>query len=331
MNDILISVVVPAYNIESYLPRCLDSILAQTHHNLQIIVVNDGSTDGTGRVIDSYAARDDRIVPIHKENGGVSSARIAGINIANGTYIGFVDGDDYIEPNMYEHLLDNSIKYDADISHCGYKMVFPDGHEDLYYGTNRIVEQTNEQGLYDLLSGEFVEPGLWNKLYKKDIINFNDSLIWDSDIKINEDLLLNYIIFKKAKKAIFEDRTFYHYMLRKGSAATSKTQRHKITDPMKVFSLICNDTKNNQFLFPVIYTRYINLLINTVIQTAWPDEARYAKLELKKQIADDEFTTNCKSPKIKCMAILAANITWLYRIIRIFYEKITGVSKKYDV
>ena len=164
MSSVLISIIVPAYNIESHIGRCLDSILAQTHKRIEIIIVDDGSTDGTGIIIDQYASIDQRIIPIHKENGGVTSARIDGIKKASGEYLGFVDGDDYIEPEMFEKLLDNAIKYDADISHCGYQMVFP-GRVEYYYNTGRIVQQDKIAGLKDLLSGSFIEPGLWNKLY----------------------------------------------------------------------------------------------------------------------------------------------------------------------
>ena len=139
----LISIIIPAYNIENYISTCLDSLLAQTYRDLEIIVVNDGSKDGTGAIMDTYAARDSRIMAIHKENGGVTSARLCGVKAATGDWIGFVDGDDIIEPDMYERLMANAVKHGADISHCGYRMVFPSGKVDYYYNTGRIVEQDN--------------------------------------------------------------------------------------------------------------------------------------------------------------------------------------------
>ena len=114
----------PCYNIREYLPRCIESILAQTYKNLEIILISDGSTDGTDEIIREYAKKDSRIIPIFKENSGVSDTRNRGLDIATGDYIGFVDGDDYIEPEMYETLLKNAIENNADISHCGYQMVF---------------------------------------------------------------------------------------------------------------------------------------------------------------------------------------------------------------
>ena len=110
-----VSVIVPVYNIEQYLPRCLDSILSQTHRNLEILVVDDGSTDNSSYVIRQYAKKDKRIIPLFKKNTGVSDTRNKALDKATGDYIGFVDGDDYIEPDMFEILLDNALRYQADI------------------------------------------------------------------------------------------------------------------------------------------------------------------------------------------------------------------------
>ena len=126
MDEKLVSVIIPAYNIEDYIGRCLDSIISQTYKNLEIIVVDDGSRDHTGEILDNYAKKDRRIKVIHKENGGVSSARNKGIEAAEGDYIGFIDGDDLIESEMYKTLVDLLEEENADIAHCGYQMVFPD-------------------------------------------------------------------------------------------------------------------------------------------------------------------------------------------------------------
>ena len=118
MEGETISVIIPAYNVAPWLPRCLDSVLAQTYSKLEIIVVDDGSADNTRQVMEDYAARDGRIRPIFKENGGVTSARLAGVAAATGEWVGFADGDDAIDPDMYRHLLENAHAYGADISHC---------------------------------------------------------------------------------------------------------------------------------------------------------------------------------------------------------------------
>lgn len=132
-----------------------------------------------------------------------------------------MDGDDLIAPEMYQRLIKNALEYDADISHCGYQMVFPNGRVDYYYNTGRLVEQTHAESLRDLLEGAFVEPSLWNKLFRKTLFVELQAKM-DLSIKINEDVLMNYYLFKAAQRAVYEDFCPYHYVLRKGSAATSR-------------------------------------------------------------------------------------------------------------
>lgn len=165
MND-LISVIVPVYNVEKYLARCVDSIIAQTYSNLEIILVDDGATDRSGLICDEYAQKDSRIRVIHKENGGLSDARNAGLDVANGELIGFIDSDDYIAPDMYEVLYQNLKSRNADIATCGVFNCFP----------NRIIPDQNETGILVLNSYEAIRNALessnlplyaWNKLYKK--------------------------------------------------------------------------------------------------------------------------------------------------------------------
>lgn len=331
MSSTLISIIVPAYNIENFVGRCLESISAQTYQNLEIIVVDDGSTDSTADVIDQYRKKDSRVITIHKQNGGVSTARSAGLAIATGEYIGFVDGDDYIEPQMFERLLVNMKKYGADISHCGYKMVFPDGHEDFYYDTGKLVEQTHEDGIRDLLRGDFVEPGLWNKLYRRAVVeSYNQSPIWDESIKVNEDLLLNYIFFKKAEKSIYEDFALYHYILRAGSAATSKGKLYKLNDPKKVLERILNDVQGNDELYVITAERYMRVLLGIAVQNTWKKEAQKAaeliRLYNKKFSGFSEY-----SRKVKIMGWMGGYIRPVYRLVRKCYDKITGTGNKYRI
>ena len=242
MNDyILISIIVPAYNLENYLENTINSILAQTHKNIEVIIVNDGSKDGTWSVIDKFFAKDKRVIGIDKENGGVTSARIEGLKRAQGDYIGFVDGDDLVDPDMFERLLNNAIEYNADISHCGYKKVLK-GKTVYYYNTGRLVKQDKETGLKDLLEGSFVEPALCNKLYKHTLFHslLHDSVM-DISIKHFEDLLMNYYLFKESDSSIFEDFCPYNYVVREGSATKRPTSVELIYDPSHVREIIIND------------------------------------------------------------------------------------------
>lgn len=226
--DNLISVIVPAYNVAPWLPRCLDSILAQTYKKLEIIVIDDGATDETSQIIDEYAKKDGRIVAVHQKNIGLVATREKGIELASGDWIGFVDGDDAIDTDMYERLLTNALKYHADISHCGVCFCFSDGRKELHYGTGKIKIQSNYDGLKDLLEGKFIEPGLWNKIYKASLME--NSCI-DKEVLNNEDLLRNFILFGKAKKSVYEDFCGYQYYQREGSMSKDKrriicTERH---------------------------------------------------------------------------------------------------------
>lgn len=235
----MISVIVPAFNVEQTIKRTLDSILAQTYQNIEIIVVNDGSKDETGAIIDSYAAQNREIIAIHTQNQGVTAARLTGVKHASGEWIGFVDGDDEIEPDMYEMLLNNALQYEADISHCGYQMIFPDGRISYFYNTGYLMMQDNLTGLRDMLDGSLVEPGLWNKLFRKSLFDplFHSSIM-KKDIRINEDLLMNYILFSYASRSVFFDECKYHYLIRESSASRAEMNQYKIFDPIRVKQLI---------------------------------------------------------------------------------------------
>ena len=329
MNE-LISIVVPAFNIEKYIERCIKSILDQTYPYIEVIVVDDGSVDNTVAIIDHIEEHDDRVKVIHKQNGGVSCARIDGIRKASGEWIGFVDGDDFVEPDMFERLLQNALTYHADISHCGYQMIFPDGHIDYYYNTGCVEKQDRTTALRELLSGARIEPGLWNKLFHKRLFH---SLLQEEalleNIEINEDLLMNYWLFKAADSVIYEDICPYHYILRRGSASTSKKKNHT-TDPLYVINIIKNDLQGNRLLYPTAYSRYMRILIGVSTQNQWKEEGRKARERLKEEIRCGELS-NCNSRKLQLMALGAATILPIYRIVRKIYNTLTRVSKKYDI
>ena len=330
--DNKISIIVPAYNIETYLARTLDSILAQTYPNIEVIVVNDGSKDGTGAVLDRFAAQDPRIRAIHKENGGVTSARLRGLAEATGEWIGFVDGDDLAEPDMYERLLENSLKYDADISHCGYRMVFP-SRVDYYHNTGKLLEQDHDAGLRDLICGSFVEPALWNKLYRRSLFaGITEKM--DFSIKINEDVLMNYWLFKASRKSVYEDFCPYHYVLRPGSAATSKRNEHKLRDPMKVTRAIFDDA--DEMLRPTALARLARQLIGGASMDAneQPQLVTPYRRECRRELRQRLFSIlRCSAVggKLKLMALFTALCPWGYGLVHQLYARARGLDKIYDI
>ena len=331
----LISIVIPAYNIEGYIAKTLDSVLAQTYQNLQIIVVNDGSGDGTGKIIDDYAQQDRRVQAVHKENGGVTGARLRGIAEAQGQYIGFVDGDDYVEPRMFARLMENMITNEADISHCGYQMVFPNGKVDYYYNTGKVVVQKGDQGCACLLQGGFVEPGLWNKLYRREL--FEGLANWiDPSIRINEDLLMNFYLFRKARVSVFEDICPYHYVLRRGSAATSGISEHKLKDPLRVQHLLYQETLNNPLWNRVVERRLMYQLISsaTIPLGNQKEMIRPFRKEARKELRQRLWKVlrgNACEIKLKIMVLWVAVWPGSYCGIHRLYAKATGVDKKYTV
>lgn len=328
MNDLL-SLIIPVYNIDQYISRCLDSLINQTYKNLEIIIVDDGSTDNTASIIDGYAKKDKRIIIIHKKNEGVSLARIAGMEKANGKYVGFVDGDDIAEKDMFEMLMKNAKEYDADISHCGYVMDFPDGHSDFYYNTGKIIIQDNKSGLIDLLSGQIVEPSLNNKIYKKKIINsFIKNKKMDYNIKNLEDLLTNYYLFNESNCSIYEDICKYHYTLRKASAST-KVSKNKFEDPIKVLRILMSETKKSHELYKIVYKRYIATLISNASLNAYTDIKREAKILLKNEFKN--LKKNDVGRKLIYMSIGVIYLYPIYYLVRIIYNHVTGIDKKYKI
>ena len=332
MRNRMISIVIPAYNIAEQLPSALESVLAQSHRNLEIILVNDGSTDNTGDVADFYAAKDFRVRVIHKENGGVTSARLAGVAAARGDWIGFVDGDDYIEPDMYERLLRNAIKYGADISHCGYQMVFP-SRVSYYYNTGKLVQQDHDAGLHDLIEGRFVEPGLWNKLYQRDLFTgLADRM--DASIRINEDVLMNYWLFKAAQCSVYEDVCPYHYIVRPGSAANSRLNAHKLRDPLTVTHAILRDAEED--LRPTVLARLARQLIANASMSPGdqPELVLPFRCECRRELRQRLMSIlRCPAAgtKLKLMALFTAICPSGYGLIHRLYARVTGLDKIYEI
>ena len=330
-NKYKISIIVPVFNLEKCLSRCLNSIINQTHSNLEIIVISDGSTDKSNEIIRDFANEDSRIIPIFKENTGVSDTRNRGLDIATGDYIGFVDGDDFIEPDMYEVLLKNALDNDADISHCVYQMVFP-SKVDYYYNTCNRMIQDNKSGIFDLLSGKVVEPSLCNKLYKRSLIN--DTQL-DKKYKYNEDLLFNFQAFIKSKLSFFDDRTFYHAVLRKDSATHMSINDNMLFDPIKVrreiFDYCC---KNLDFeIQSLAYSKYLGSVIGlyrTLKFNKITDKNESAK-RYKDEIKNIKVKFSL-SRRMKIEKFLFFHFTSIHMFIYSFYDKhISKNRNKYEV
>ena len=235
--DNRISVIVPAYNAAPWLSESIDSLLAQTCKNMEILVVDDGSTDNTPQVLAGYG---DRIRVIRQKNAGVTAARLAGVSAAAGDWIGFLDADDVAEPQMYGRLLENALRYGGDISHCGFQEDYEDGRTVCPHNTGAIRQQDRLTALKELLEEAEIEPALYTKLFRRELFEGLERKM-DRSIRNNEDMLMNYFLFQKAEKAVYEDVSPYHYRIRQGSASRRKPNEHLLYDPIRVRQIILAD------------------------------------------------------------------------------------------
>ena len=212
-----ISVIVPVYNVEQYLERCVDSIINQTYTNLEIILVNDGSTDNSGKLCDELAKKDERIRVIHKENGGLSDARNRGIDEAESDLVGFIDSDDYIDSDMYEVLLKNLNNTDADLSMCALYDVYNNTPEAQV--TNKETWELNsEQAIKMVMEAKILSVTAVNKLYRKSL--FTD-LKFEVG-KIAEDAFIMIKLLDKCEKIVATNEKKYYYVHRENSITTQK-------------------------------------------------------------------------------------------------------------
>lgn len=220
----MISIIVPIYKIEDLLPECIESLINQTYKDIEIILVDDGSPDRCPEICDDYAQKDDRIKVIHKSNGGLVSARKAGLQIAKGEYIGYVDGDDWVEPQMFEDFADIIARYNSDIVAAGFK-------KDI---GNTVTMKTNsiKLGLYTeeeiknyIIPNMFFidgvnQPGIytyvWNKVFKKSLLYANQMNV-DDDIFLGEDAACVYPTILNAESIYITDTCYYHYRQRADS------------------------------------------------------------------------------------------------------------------
>lgn len=223
-----ISVIVPVYNADKYLTRCLDSLMSQTYQNIEIILVNDGSTDTSKDIIEEYKHKDNRIVSVHKPNGGESSARNMGLDTAKGTYIAFVDSDDCIHPDMYTSLIGVMNGNNADLAFCDIMWQTQNGSEHI--GLSEFTagvfhkDEISEKLLINITHNRLLRA-TWNKLYKREIITGNN-IRFPEDIVYGPDFIFNIEYLWYANTIYYLNKPLYYYD--NTTAGTSKTSHNNI-------------------------------------------------------------------------------------------------------
>ena len=217
MQDSLISIIIPVYNTESYLSKCLDSIIGQTYTNWEAILVNDGSLDNCGKICDEYAAKDNRFKVLHQENKGVVNARNNAISNAKGEYLAFVDSDDFIEASMLNDMIEAGKLYSADIVWCNLNSIYKDK-----ISKDKIsIHEENEQNIKDLLTNKI--PGyLWNKMIKRSFWE-KCNIVTDERACMWEDTYISLQMLVNNPRNIIIDKELYNYVKYNDYAATLKT------------------------------------------------------------------------------------------------------------
>ena len=229
-----VSIIVPVYNVKDYLPRCLDSLISQSLKSIEIVAIDDGSSDGSSLVLDTYAANDERIRVFHVENGGVSRARNIGLDKAKGEYIGFVDSDDYVEPQMFENLVKVALDTKADCVQCSFDVVSKDSMASVsHMGANVTIMENHDEIVKSFFEGK-IENSVWNKLYRRsDLDKVSFPLGWT----FAEDFYFNAMFIVSCKRVAFTDDVLYHYYSR-GSSASREAISDKHLIGFSVYDMV---------------------------------------------------------------------------------------------
>jgi glycosyltransferase involved in cell wall biosynthesis len=223
-----VSIIVPVYKVEAYLQKCVDSILAQTFTDFELILVDDGSPDQSGEICDEYEKMDGRVTVIHKKNGGQGSARNIGLDRSRGEYIGFVDSDDWIEPDMFELLYDSCIQNKCDIAICSYQIHYK--HKTIINGPHQQTIHDRNQAMKALLEDELYNEVVWSKLFKRTLleeIRFTEGIMY-------EDTAFSYKVIHKSGKVCYVGEPKYHYMKRDNSTM-DRARKNKSIDAVLIY------------------------------------------------------------------------------------------------
>lgn len=306
-----ISVIVPVYNVEEYLPKCLDSIINQTLKDIEIIVVNDGSPDNSQKIIDKYKKKDKRIISIIKENGGLGSARNTGVSKSTGEYIYYLDSDDYIELDMLENMYNEAKDKNLDIVICGYNSV---------YGSKKVPSIISEKLIKETKNNDkskiFNTVSAWCKIYKRDFllkqeVKFVEEKVW------YEDLAYSIKLMSSTNKIGIVNKPFYNYLIRENSIMNS-SKLPKNLDIILAFedviSYMEKTNKYDEFYSEVEFLAIDNILISGISRIIRSKGDR----KTKREIITKFLTYMKKFPnykKNKYLTRLSRNRKVIYRLV----------------
>lgn len=315
MNEIpKISIIIPVYNVENYLKQCVDSVVKQTYKNLEIILVNDGSTDNSGKICDEYTLKDSRIKVIHKENGGISSARNVAIDIAEGKYITFVDSDDDVEPDYIAYLYNILKVFNCKMSVCSHNIIKNEKTKKSF-NLKKDYKISSQECIKRLLYNEGIDTSAWAKLYDKTLF---DNIRYPVG-KLFEDIAITYKLFIKSGEIACGHLAKYNYKVRENSIVTSKFNKSKL-DLLENTDNMANDiVKHFPGLQNAALRRRVYARFSTLNQMSNVDKENSYKIKemisFIKKHKWNILTDNNVSMRDKC-AIILLNINYnLYKFV----------------
>lgn len=280
IKDILVSIIVPVYNVDKYIKKCIESIINQTHKNIEIILVNDGSKDKSLNICKNYKNKDKRIKLINQENGGLPKARNEGLNIAKGKYITFVDSDDYVSENYIERLLSTAIETEADVVESNYLRVDEDGNIQSKSNIGAYFSNNTYEINKSFLENQKFKNFAWNKIFKSSVIkNFR----FNPNYKLSEDYgFLSHLYLNVSKKANVEDYLYY-YVNRKGSIVNQFFSEKALYDIYVREDILDLYKKNNyKDFYEYVVLKIINLVYT--FYNRLNDLDRSKRREIKKKL-----------------------------------------------
>ena len=327
MNRNLISIIIPAYNVEAYLARCLDSVCGQSYKDLEIIVVDDGSEDKTPEICDEYAKRDSRIRAIHKKNAGVAAARNDALDMANGDMIAFADADDHYEPNMLRDMYDAMAEHDADMVSCGYYEEYPD-KTDVHGsdGDTVIYDRTGAYNDYFKMGGR-LGSGCWNKLIRAEAVRD----IRFKDYRMGEDVEWLSRVIDNCDKVVCISNVGYHYIHREGSAtrlefSSTNLDILHVSDEMLEYTREYHPELIRQIyaFHAAWYSAQIQVMHWQKDTAKYAVEKRYIRDNLKRNIK--EYRRNPYTAKAD-MLFIESYLLGCYRPVRFIYDRLSVLRK----
>ena len=319
----LISIIVPVYNVEKYLNRCIDSLISQTYQNIEIILVDDGSTDSSSEIVDGYLKKDNRIKVFHKDNGGLSDARNKGIEISKGKYLSFVDSDDYVTNTYIETLYNTIIEYEADISICSYKVNYETG-QILKKGKNKKGVYSTEKALKNMLYHRDFDVSAWAKLYKKELFN---GIIFPKG-RLFEDAATTYKLMMKSKRISYNLKEEYYYIIRDKSITTNSFNLQKMDLIVSTKEMFDEVSLNYPRLKKAAKRRLVYAYLSTLSQLVQSND-QSSKYEKQEQSIYNYIKKNGKSVLWDINAPIRDKVGILSLIFGInFYKEIWNSYKR---